>query len=76
MLALEEQVGPDLGFHDHGDARSDPIEETPHRCWQIVGEVDVEDLVAPQLTHSIRSGRCHRGHYDALVGVATAQRLH
>ncbi len=55
-----DMVGPQLGFHDHRQARPHPVEEARRRPGQVVGQVAVPDLLAEQCADALRSrsGSC------------------
>ncbi len=75
VLARHEQVRPDLGLHDHDDARPHAFEEPLDRRGQVVRQVDVEDAIAEQVLHAFGAGRRDRRDHEPGVGVAAHQRL-
>ena len=60
--AAVKQVGPDLGLHDDDRAGPHPPEKTPHRTGQIIGRIDMKDLVRQLLPHPLRTGHGSGSH--------------
>ncbi len=71
-----DMVGPQLGFHDHRQARPHPVEEARRRPGQVVGQVAVPDLLAEQCADALRAGRGHAGDGDRQLRMALQQRPH
>ncbi len=76
IAAAEQQVRPQLGLHDQRREGTVVIEEAPDRTGQVVGQVDMLDLVLPQRAHALGPGRRDGGDQQAQVGMGATQRLH
>ncbi len=73
--ALEKQVWPDFRFHHHCQARPHAVEEAPDRGRQVVGQIHVEDAIAVDAAHALRTGRRDRGDHERRAGIAFHQRV-
>ena len=62
------EVRPQLGFHQHEDARRHPRHETRHRPREVIRRIAVLHDVAQQLPHGVAAGRRHCRHQEGLIG--------
>ena len=70
---LVVEVRPDLGFHDHGQPGSQPVEKAAHRARQVERRVNVEHVVAEALPHPGRARRREGGQVQVAVGPGVGQ---
>jgi hypothetical protein len=68
-----EQVGPQLGFHDHDALRPHPVEKARDDTGQVVGRVNVEHLVSQGFAHARRARGRGRRHQHATGAVTLDQ---
>ena len=76
VAAAEQQVRPQLGFHDQRQRRAEMVEEAADRTRQVVRQVDVGDRIAPQGAHALGTGRGDGGDHQAQVRSQLAQSVH
>lgn len=69
-------VGPQFGFHDHGQFRLCAIKKARRCTWQVIGQVAMLDarLGGEQCLNPLRAGRGHAGHCDRQLWITLQQR--
>jgi len=65
MLAGVKQVGPELGFHDDCQLRTDAVQKSRHCTRQVIRGIHMRHLVTEQRGYPRRTRRRYRGYQDA-----------
>ena len=76
VAAAEQQVRPQLGFHDQRQGRPEMLEETRDRAGQVVRQVDMHHRIPPQRLHALGTGGGDGGDHQPQAGVVAQQARH